>query len=86
MFSSSKIILNSQLYLYRKPNFATIVSNSHNTTSAWRQLLTKDRQNNTILSPKEMFKVLKTAVDRTLTELNNKVLVKNEEYRLEVRM
>ena len=81
VFSWSRIMLKSHLSLHRKPNFATIGSNSHNMTPAWRKLLTKDRQSNTIFSPKEMFKVLKTAVDRALTELNNKVMVGKEEYR-----
>ena len=75
--------MKSHLFPHRKPNFATIGSNSHNTTPAWRKLLKKDRQNNTILSPKEMFKILRTAVDRALTELNSKVLVGSNEYRLE---
>ena len=65
----------------RKPNFATIRSNDHLTSSAWRNLLTRDRQNCTIISPKEMFKVLRTAVDRALTEINNKICVENENYK-----
>ena len=73
----------SHIFHHRKPNFATIGSNSHNSTPAWKKLLKKDRQNSTILSPKEMFKVLNTAVDRAITELKSKVLVGNEEYRLE---
>ena len=64
----------------RKPNFASIVSSHHPTSEAWNSLMTKDRQGNSAISPKKMFGILQTAVDRALTEVQCSVVVDGEEF------
>ena len=65
----------------RKPNFATLKTNEFNMSPAWKQLVTKDRQGEWIISPSRMFKLLQTAVDRALPKMNNKVTVNGNDYR-----
>jgi hypothetical protein len=66
----------------RKPNFGHLQTTKHPHSGAWNSLLIKDSQGNQVVSPKRMFEVLKTAVDRALTALNNTCDVNNERYRV----
>ena len=67
---------------FRKPNFATLTTNDHNTTSVWRQIISRDSQNQAIFSPAKMFTLLQKALDKALTKLGNSVSVSNVTYRL----
>ena len=61
----------------RKPNFANITCQP-SVSKAWNELMVKDRQGNLAISPKKMFSVLHTAVDRALEEMKKSVNVNNE--------
>ena len=67
---------------FRKPNFATLTTNDHNTTSVWRQIISRDSQNQAIFSPAKMFNILQKALDKALTKLGNSVSVSGVAYRL----
>ena len=66
---------------HRKPNFATLTTNEHNMTPTWRNLIAKDRQNNTIISPAKMFQLLHRTIDQALTKLGKKFYLDGQEYR-----
>ena len=68
----------------RKPNFANFQASSirNPDSDAWNSLLIKDRQGNMAVSPKKMFEVLQTAVDRAITDINSVLLVNNETFRV----
>ena len=66
---------------FRKPNFATLRTNCHNLTPVWRDLIGRDRQNNTIISPKKMFDLLHRTIDQALTKLGKKFKLDGQEYR-----
>ena len=66
----------------RKPNFANLQSTKHQASGAWNNLLIKDRNGNLAVSPKNMFGVLKTAVDRAITDMNSLLVVNNETFRV----
>ena len=66
---------------YRRPHFASLETNDHNMSSAWKDLLAKNSQGNTIVSPSKMFKLLQTAVDRALTKMDNKLILDGKEYK-----
>ena len=65
----------------RKPNFANLTCQQA-ASKAWNELMIKDRQGNLAISPKKMFSVLQTAVDRALQEMENKVVVNNETFQV----
>ena len=60
----------------RKPNFANMTCQPA-ASKAWNELMVKDRQGNLAISPKKMFGVLHTAVDRALEEMKKRVNVNN---------
>ena len=66
---------------FRKPNFATLRTNDHNLTPVWKNLIAKDRQNNTIISPSKMFQLLHRTIDQALTKLGRKFKLDGQEYR-----
>ena len=66
----------------RKPNFANLRSTRHSSSDAWNNLLGKDRQGNLAVFPTKMFKLLQTAVDQALTDMNNVVVVNNEKIKV----
>ena len=66
---------------YRKPNFATLRTNDHNLSPVWKDLIAKDRQNNTIISPSKMFQLLHRTIDQALTRLGKKFKLDGQEYR-----
>ena len=80
--SSSSSCHSCPLVYFRKPNFATLTTNDHNTTSVWRQIISRDSQNQAIFSPAKMFTLLQKALDKALTKLGNSVSVSNVTYRL----
>ena len=65
----------------RTPNFANLTCQQA-ASKAWNDLMIKDRQGNLAISPKKMFSVLQTAVDRALQEMENKVVVNNETFQV----
>ena len=66
---------------FRKPNFATLRTNDHNLSPVWKDLIAKDRQNNTIISPSKMFQLLHRTIDQALTKLGKKFKLDGQEYR-----
>ena len=65
----------------RRPHFASLQTNDHNMSSAWKDLLGKNSEGNTIVSPSKMFKLLQSAIDRALTKMDCKLMLDGKEYR-----
>ena len=66
----------------RKPNFADLQNDNYRANQNQKQILGENRYGKEILSPKKMFTLLKTTVDKALTKIGNTVTFEANEYKV----